>query len=83
MSCGLTGSPHVEHLAAAVQPILDGSQPYQPEPDPLRIVMLACLNFQMRGSMVEKALDHFYQGTAGRLGINDLASAIRRAQGHP
>lgn len=73
MSCKTTDPQYVEQLAAAVRPLLDGPG-YTPEPDPLRICMLACLDFQMRGSMVEKAIAHFYQEAAPRLGLGDLAS---------
>lgn len=73
MSCGLDAEPHVHHLAEAVRPLL-GIRTYQPEPDPLRVCMLACLDFQMRGAAVEKSLKHFYGGAAATLGIQDLAS---------
>jgi len=74
MSCGLTEGPHVERLAAAVGPLLVAAPAYEPEPDPLRICMLACLDFQMRGAAVEKSLNHFYERAAGKLAIEDLSS---------
>ena len=72
MSCKMTEPGHVQRLAATVRALLDGP-PYGPEPDPLRICMLACLDFQMRGAMVGKAIDHFYREAAPRLGVRDLA----------
>ena len=74
MSCGATEAHHVHRLAEAVRPLLVGAARYEPEPDPLRICMLACLDFQMRGTAVEKSLHHFYHEAAGALGIRDLAT---------
>lgn len=74
MSCGLTEANHVHRLATTVQPILANARPYEPEPDPTKIAMLACLDFQMRGTAVDKSLNHFYGEAAARLGIKDLTS---------
>lgn len=73
MSCKTTETAHIHQLATAVRPLLNNLV-YEPEPDLRRICMLACLDFQMRWSMVEKALNHFYQEAAPHLGIADLGS---------
>ncbi len=53
------------------------------EEDPIKVCSLAVLDFQMRGSMVERALDHFYSEAAPELGIKSLADLDRYLASEP
>lgn len=43
------------------------------ETDPVKVCMLAVLDFQMRGAMMERALEYFYSQAAPKLAIKSLA----------